>query len=171
MYVAGLAILTSCGGEEVSEKINEGINDAVEQVAEEVTEEFQSDYGPVEVNPELAMSVAEMLESNGSDTSGNEFTFKGEITDVCSKAGCWVNIKSGNGETFMVRFKDHFTIPTETAPGTIAVLHGIGSMQETSVADLQHFAEDAGKSQEEIDAITEPEYDFGFVADGIKLIK
>lgn len=170
MYVASLAILTACGGEAVNEKLNEGINDAIEQVAEDVMEDAKLDFGPVEVNPELAMSVSEMLESNGTDTTENEFTFKGEITQVCSKAGCWVNIKSGE-EEFMVRFKDHFTIPTDTEPGTMAVLHGVGKMTEIPVADLQHFAEDAGESQEEIDAITEPEYDFAFTADGIKLMK
>jgi hypothetical protein len=32
---------------------------------------------------------------------------------------------------------------------------------------LKHYAEDAGKSEEEIAQITEPSYDLGFTADGV----
>ena len=71
----------------------------------------------------------------------------------------------------MVRFKDHFTIPTETEVGTKAIFHGEAFDDEVSVELLQHFAEDAGKSQEEIDAITEPEQSLGFTADGVFLMK
>jgi hypothetical protein len=36
---------------------------------------------------------------------------------------------------------------------------------------LRHFAEDAGKSKEEIAKITKPEFEMGFEADGIILVK
>jgi hypothetical protein len=39
-------------------------------------------------------------------------------------------------------------------------------LEEVSVDDLKHYAEDAGKSQEEIDAITESEMAYTFVAEG-----
>jgi hypothetical protein len=87
------------------------------------------------------------------------------------KAGCWVNIDKGNGETFMVRFKDHFTIPTDTEIGTEAYFHGIAYWDEVSVEMLQHFAEDAGKSADEIAKITEPQYVMNFEADGIVFVK
>ena len=32
---------------------------------------------------------------------------------------------------------------------------------------LKHYAEDAGKSEEEIALITEPIYELGFIADGV----
>ena len=32
---------------------------------------------------------------------------------------------------------------------------------------LKHYAEDAGKSQKEIDKITKPEYKISFIADGV----
>jgi hypothetical protein len=40
-------------------------------------------------------------------------------------------------------------------------------MKTTSVAELQHYAEDAGKSKEEIAKITEPKLELTFVADGV----
>ena len=138
---------------------------------EESNAELGKSYGPVKVNVDEAISVAEMLAEFEGKTSETEFTFEGEMEEICSKAGCWVNIDKGNGETFMVRFKDHFTIPTKTEPGTGAYFHGIAYWDTVSVDMLQHFAEDAGKSEEEIAKITEPKYELGFEADGITLKK
>ncbi|XOV69034.1 MAG: DUF4920 domain-containing protein [Fluviicola sp.] len=134
-------------------------------------EKLGKSYGPVKVDVSKAISVDEMLKDMKGKEGKVEYTFEAEISEVCSKAGCWINIDKGNGDTFMVRFKDHFTIPPKTDVGTGAYLHGVAFMDTVSVADLQHFAEDAGKSQEEIDMITEPEYELNFIADGITLKK
>lgn len=133
--------------------------------------ELGENYGPFEVDIEQAVSVEEMINDYEDKTGKEEYTFDGTLTEVCSKAGCWVNIDKGDGETFMVRFKDHFTIPTETEPGTEAFLHGVLYRDTVTVDLLRHFAEDAGKSEEEIDAITEPKFELGFEADGIVLKK
>lgn len=128
-------------------------------------------YGPVKVNVAAAKDVSAMLQSFEGKTEPMEFTFIAPINQVCMKAGCWVNIDKGNGETFMVRFKDHFTIPTDTEIGTEAYFHGIAYWDEVSVEMLQHFAEDAGKSADEIAKITEPQYVMNFEADGIVFVK
>lgn len=129
------------------------------------------EYGPAKVDEKKAMDVVTMLKDfsskNGAET---EYTVEAKISQVCAKAGCWINIDKGNGETFMVRFKDHFTIPTNTAPGTMAILHGSAYMDTVSVDMLRHFAEDAGDSPEEIEKITEPQYNLGFEADAIRLL-
>ena len=103
-------------------------------------------YGPVQVDVSKAISVEEMLKDFEGKEGEVEYTFEANLSAVCAKAGCWVNIDKGNGETFMVRFKDHFTIPPKTEIGTGAYLHGVAFMDTIPVADLQHFAEDAGKS-------------------------
>lgn len=132
----------------------------------------KTDFGKVAVNPDEAVSVDEMLQAfETSEGAKNEFTVKGEISQVCSKMGCWVKINQSAGDPFMVRFKDHFTIPTDTEAGTMAVLHGVAYRDTVTVEMLQHFAEDAGESEEEIAKITAPEINFGFEADGIKLLK
>lgn len=128
-------------------------------------------YGKVKVDVSKAISVEEMLADFEGKTGKVEYTFEGELVEICSKAGCWVNIDKGNGDLFMVRFKDHFTIPPATKRGTGAYLHGVAFMDTISVGDLQHFAEDAGKSPEEIAQITEPEFELNFIADGITLKK
>lgn len=128
-------------------------------------------YGPEAVDTSKAVSVEEMISEFEGKTGDVQFTFIAPIEEVCSKAGCWINVDKGNGETFMVRFKDHFTIPVKTEIGTRAYISGVAYRDTISVEMLQHFAEDAGKSKEEIEKITEPKFEMGFEADGITLIK
>ena len=130
-----------------------------------------SSYGPVSVSVDEAISVNELLISHEGKKVAEEYTFEAEIVEVCSKAGCWVTIDKGDGETFMVRFKDHFTIPTDTKPGTKAVFHGVAMNDVIPVDMLRHFAEDAGKTEEEILKITEDKFDLNFTADGILILK
>lgn len=162
LIIAAAGLLFACGT--TPEDVQETIEETVEI-------ELGENYGPFEVNPKEAVTVAEMLKSFDGKTEETEYTFEGELNEVCSKAGCWVNIDKGDGETFMVRFKDHFTIPPKTDVGTVAYFHGVAYWDTVSVELLQHFAEDAGKSEEEIAKITEPKYELGFEADGIVLRK
>lgn len=152
-----IALLTSCA--------------STDQMADGGSEGLGKSYGPVKVEVDKAISVQDMLKKYEGKTGEMEFTFEGKLNEICSKAGCWVNIDKGNGETFMVRFKDHFTIPPDTKAGTEAYLHGVMFRDTISVDMLRHFAEDAGKSQEEIEKITEPKFELGFTADGITLKK
>lgn len=128
-------------------------------------------YGPGKIDADKAITVADLLKEMEGKSGDNEFTFEGEINEVCSKAGCWINVKKGDGSTFMVRFKDHFTIPTNTKVGTMAILHGNAYWDTIPVDMLQHFAEDAGKSKEEIAKIMEPSFELAFEADAISFAK
>jgi hypothetical protein len=67
-----------------------------------------------------------------------------------------------------VTFKDYgFFVPKEGMEGKEVVFEGVAKRKVTDVDMLKHFAEDAGKSQEEIDAITEPKVELTFVANGV----
>lgn len=130
-----------------------------------------AEYGPYKVDVAQAIPVEKMIADftlNGSKRS--TYTITASIEEVCAKAGCWINIKNAAGKDVMVRFKDHFTIPTDTKVGTQAFLHGDLFTDTVSVEMLQHFAEDAGKSKEEIEKITEAKITMGFEADGIKFV-
>ena len=134
-------------------------------------EKEMASYGPTKVDEKKAISVNELLSRMEGKAGENEFTLDAQIAEVCSKAGCWINIKKPDGKTFMVRFKDHFTIPTKTLVGTHAYMHGVAYWDTIPVDLLQHFAEDAGKSPEEIAKITEPSFELAFEADGITFEK
>lgn len=91
-----------------------------------------------------------------------------EIITSCVKKGCWMSVVLPEGEKMMVRFKDYgFFVPTEGLEGKRAVIQGHATRETVDVATLRHYAEDAGKSKEEIAAITEPEHNLMFLADGV----
>ena len=101
----------------------------------------------------------------------NPIKIEGEVESVCQAAGCWMKIKTVNGQTMRVTFKDYsFFVPKDIA-GKKVVFDGIPSIKSTSVVELQHYAADAGKSKEEIAKITEPKTELTFVAEGVLVPK
>src|SRR5690606_19146450 len=93
----------------------------------------------------------------------------GKIEECCQKKGCWMKIDMGEGKTMRVSFKDYaFFVPMNSA-GKEVIMDGVATMEETSVEALRHFAEDAGKSKEEIEAITAPKRELVFEASGVLL--
>jgi hypothetical protein len=106
----------------------------------------------------------------GQDTV--ETALKASVAEVCQKKGCWMNLvqTAESEETIMVQFKDYgFFMPKDIA-GREVIVEGIAYRQITPVDELKHYAEDAGKSQEEIDAITEPQEETRFLASGVVLL-
>ena len=74
-------------------------------------------------------------------------------------------------DTVLVRFKDYgFFVPKNGIEGKSTIINGKLSVDTLSIAQLQHYAEDAGKSKEEIALINKPEITISFLADGV-LIK
>ena len=96
--------------------------------------------------------------------------FASTINDVCSKKGCWMKLPAGD-ETVMVRFKDYgFFMPLDSK-GKEVIVEGKAFVKETSVEELKHYAEDAGKSADEIAKITEPKLELAFEANGVLMKK
>lgn len=76
-----------------------------------------------------------------------------------------------NKKESFVRFKDYgFFVPLN-ADNSEAIVNGRAYIDVVSVAELQHYAKDGGKSQEEIDKITEPKVTYAFQADGVQIKK
>ena len=92
---------------------------------------------------------------------------KGEIKSTCKMKGCWMELDVAE-KTIFVRFKDYrFFVPKEGAEGKLAVVNGKLSIDTLSVAQLKHYAEDAGKSKEEISLIDKEEITMSFLAEGV----
>ena len=69
-----------------------------------------------------------------------------------------------------VKFKDYgFFVPL-AAKGKTVVIEGQASMKTVPVKELKHYAEDAKKSQAEIDAITQPKKEVNILAKGIVVV-
>ena len=96
---------------------------------------------------------------------------RAEIIESCSRKGCWMDVKMADGTPMKVRFRDYgFFVPTTGLEGKEVVMQGHAVKEVTDVAMLRHYAEDAGRSEEEIAEITEPETNWNFTANGV-LIK
>lgn len=94
----------------------------------------------------------------------------GKVTEVCDKKGCWMTVETDNNEKFFVKMKDYaFFVPTALV-GKNIVLEGAAETKVISVDEQKHYAEDAKKSQAEIDAISKPQEEIRFVATGIKVV-
>lgn len=123
------------------------------------------------ISEEGAISVEKML-SLLQDKDSIEVKVVGEVNAVCQAKGCWMDISSdqlASGD-MKVRFKDYgFFVPKDIA-GRKVIMEGYAYREVTSVDELRHYAEDAGKSKEAIAAIDEPKEELKFLASGVILL-
>ncbi len=126
-------------------------------------------YGSA-ITPDGAIALADFGKAiEGKDSLDAKLAC--EITASCAKKGCWMDVKMADGSTMKVHFKDYaFFVPTNGLEGKQAVIQGRAIKEVTDVAALKHYAEDAGKSKEDCDKITQAETSWSFMADGV-LIK
>ena len=98
-----------------------------------------------------------------------EVKVTGKVSEVCKAEGCWLRMETANGN-MLIKMKDHaFMVPLELN-GKSIVIAGTAAMKETSVEMLRHYAEDAGKTKEEIAAITAPKKEIIVQAKGILVL-
>lgn len=160
--IAGL-LLTACESGEATENNDAATTDTTAAVQE--NNPSTGAFG-AEITDEGAMPVANLLAELG-DQDSMEVKLVGTVNEVCQMKGCWMTMELGNGEEMMVKFKDYeFFVPMDCT-GKEAVMKGFAKRTIVPVDELQHYAQDAGKSEEEIAAITEPEEQITFLAEGV----
>lgn len=113
------------------------------------------------------MELPKKLES----TESVEGKFKGKVLDVCAKKGCWVRLAIDDSTTAFVKMKDYAFFVPMAAVGKTVVIEGTSKVKTVSVAEQKHYAEDAKKSKEEIDAITKPKKEYSIMAKGIVVVE
>ena len=141
-----------------------------ENKVEEVKEEIAYASFGKEINDADALSSDELIKNYKNLKVGDTLNskMKGKIIEVCSKKGCWMTLDIEGENEVMVKFKDYGFFMPLNAEGKV-VLNGKAFVSETPVDELRHYAEDAGKSEEEINKITEPKFQYHFEADGVLL--
>lgn len=95
---------------------------------------------------------------------------KGTVIEVCQEKGCWMKLAQTDGDGIMIRFKDYKFFMPKNIVGKEVVLDGVAKITITSVEKLKHYAEDGGKSKEEIEKITEPKTEIEFTAKGVLVL-
>ena len=132
-----------------------GIFFSFQQAQEAIIKKNETFYGE-KFDPKGAMSEPEMVNSlAGKDEV--EVKFKTKIIETCAKAGCWMTVQSSSNYPMWISMKDHaFGVPLSGASDLNCVVKGIAFHDTLSIQQQKHFAEDAHKSEAEINAITAP---------------
>lgn len=108
--------------------------------------------------------VRSVAEIQGEDRN---VIVEGRIGEVCKTMGCWMTLRGEGGRELFVLMKDHAFFVPRNAAGRTARVHGWAERGEVSVDQLRHFAQDAGRSPEEIAAIDKPIERITFHADSV----
>lgn len=164
VLIALLAAVVSCKKEV---KTVEEVQTEVETVQEENTpklfgEKFEESN--VLTKDEMRMKFSKM---KAGDTIDVQFASK--INSVCKKKGCWMRNDLGEDKEVMVRFKDYGFFMPLNSDGKEVIVSGKAFVKEVPVEELRHYAKDAGKSEAEVAAITEPEFTYSFESNGVIL--
>ncbi len=126
-------------------------------------------FGEV-INPDGAMEYSDLLTLLENKDSV-QAKVRASVQGVCKVKGCWMNINEADAPSTFVQFKDYgFFVPKDLS-GDEVIIEGIAYRSVTSVEDLRHYAEDEGKSKEEIAQITEPREELKFTATGVLIKK
>lgn len=166
LTIAVVALFTACNCDGDNNKETETTHDGHHEGAVKPTASVGS-FGTVITsdNAQIASDLPMLL----ADNEQIEVKLVGNVDAVCGMTGCWMDVEIGDGETVHVTFKnDEFLMPKDAA-GKKAIIEGVATYEEIPVSMLKHLAEDEGKSQEEIDAITEPAMEYTFIATGVIL--
>lgn len=144
--------------------------DAISQAPIPVNTDAETLYGEDFINVKiLSPDQVGDIYSNLKPGDTVNVTFKAPVQAVCKEKGCWMQVDVGNTEPVMVRFKDYgFFVPKDIENKDVTV-HGRAFIAEIGVEEQRHLAADAGKNQEDIDAIVKPQRSMGFTADGVKI--
>ena len=123
------------------------------------------------ITAENAISYDEAMVKMGSSDSLN-MKITAKVNEVSQKKGCWMTILSDQpGQPEMrVTFKDYAFFMPKDLTGKRVVVDGYAYVETTPVDVLRHYAEDAGKTKEEIAAITEPKREISFEAIGVVVL-
>lgn len=95
---------------------------------------------------------------------------KGTVKEVCQEKGCWMKLEQTDGDGIMIRFKDYKFFMPRNIVGKEVILDGVARITTTSIEMLKHYAQDAGKSKEEIEKITESKKEIEFTAKGVLVL-
>jgi len=125
------------------------------------------------ITEESAVSKEVLLEKYKTLKIGDTLAIKvtSKINEICQNKGCWMTLDLGNNETAFVKFKDYGFFVPMNAQKRNTIIEGKAFVEETSVAELKHYAEDEGKSEKEIAEITAPKTEYKFLANGVLISK
>lgn len=143
-------------------------SEEVEKIKTESVKVSYNSFGK-EIIPDDAIASSSMLNHYKDMNEGDSINSKmiATVNNVCKAKGCWMKLDLGDDKEVMVKFKDYGFFVPKDIEGKQVIVNGKAFVNEVPVDELKHYAQDAGKSAEEIAKITEPKKTFSFEADGV----
>lgn len=124
------------------------------------------DYQTYGARPRLDSKPLTLAEALQPANLNKPVRIEAKIAEVCQMKGCWMVLVDGE-HTLRVTFKDYgFFVPKDSA-GKMVIVEGQVSETTISEAQARHYAEDAGKSKEEIEKIVGDQKGFTMVAESV----
>jgi len=154
LTVSGIVTVSSCCNKAEKKKGNTAHTETVILAS--------NNYG-AQITKTDARETKDLPSMFTSDTVPVKLT--GKIIEVCQHSGCWLTVAFGD-EEIMVNMKNEFSVPKDISGKTVW-LDGVAVRQLVSVEMLKKIAAENRKSQTEIDAITQPVYDYTIEASGV----
>lgn len=167
--LAALTLLASCTSTEVQAQSAPRATDQVAAVtpAADAPARKGEVFGKAPANAQPVAAAAVM--TNAANYDGKTVLLEGAVKEVCKVKGCWMTMAE-SGQTMRVTFENYaFFVPKDCA-GRKVVVEGKFAVKETSVADLKHYLEDAGK-HDEAAKVTEPKRELTLVATGVQFVE
>lgn len=154
------ALLAACGSDQTAKTDSQSANPANDG----------KHFGNI-IDATNAVSYDELIGKMAS-TDSLAVKVTGKVSEVCQKKGCWMTIVTDQpGQPEMrVTFKDYAFFMPKDLSGKRVVIDGYAIIETTPVDVLRHYAEDAGKSKEEIEKITEPKRELAYEAAGVLIL-
>lgn len=169
-----LLMFLACGQQNSTEEKKDPIEQSTESPSEEKELSILTDdqFGESFQNKEIK-KAEDMLKIYQDLSLGDtlQVQFQSQVQSVCAKKGCWMTLDLPEDMNVHVTFKDYGFFVPKDSKGEEMVVEGRAFIEETDVETLKHYAEDAGKSEEDIAAITSPEMNYRFIAEGAKAVK
>lgn len=125
---------------------------------------------PLSAAGEVLAATAVLADAGKYDDKDLKLT--GTVSGACQKKGCWMTLGGGEpgAQTIRVTFKDYgFFVPKDCL-GKKAVVEGHFKVTTMSVAEAQHYAEDAAKEGAPVKKVTEAQKTYAMVATGVELL-
>lgn len=125
---------------------------------------------PLSAAGQVLAATAVLADAGKYDDKDLKLT--GTVSGACQKKGCWMTLGGGEAgaQTIRVTFKDYgFFVPKDCL-GKKAVVEGHFKVTTTSIAEAQHYAEDAAKEGAPVKKVTEAQKTYAIVATGVELI-
>ncbi len=99
-----------------------------------------------------------------------EVLLEGRVSNTCEKKGCWMAL-DGTDHSIRVTFRNYsFFVPRDII-GKRVQAQGLLSEAMMGISEARHYAEDAGKSEAEIQQIQQPTKEYRLVATAVKILR